>query len=177
MLHKFKEIYDEENYPCNLMEATEEQPEEQLLVYVGTDYKQREQILQITSQKQILGEERSGTPMNEYFRIQFKFLYPFSTDTLVLSQVASLLHFLNKQADFPGFELDELDNQVLFRYVWLVKDSGFDRLVAMSLTGIITLLVTMFGEAIERVATGKSTFDDLLREVTDTAKQFLKDES
>lgn len=172
MLTQLQQVYDKENYPCTYINGNAESPIDQLLLYIGKDYKEREQLIQITSQEQELAAEiTKSAHVERYFRVQFKFSYPFTVEQIALGQISSLVHFINNQADFPGFELDELENRISFRYVWLLSGKSVDSLLVKSLTGIITLLVSMFCESLEKVSSGKATFDDLLKEIIDTAKQ------
>jgi len=92
MLERFQKVYEEEDYSCVFIPQHEENPLDLLLVFIGSDYKQREQHLQITSQEQELAQSIAKNPVQgHYFRVQFSFSFPFKVETAALLQISSLL--------------------------------------------------------------------------------------
>lgn len=163
MLNRIQKFLEKEQLECSLHPAIDPAFLDRLLVWVGKDFKEREQIIEITSQEQPF---HLTTPTSEhYYRIQFSYLFPFKVEDLAIPQVASLLLFLNQLLDFPGLELNELENQVAYRYVWLTSTKGLDSLLAVSLIGLIALILDLFTQSIERLADGSTTFNELLEEV------------
>jgi hypothetical protein len=179
MLKQIQSILDKEKFESTLLHASKEGfPYDRILLFLGTDSKKREQLLEITAQEQILKSSEQTSPADhpakKYFRTQFRHVFPFSVEEMALGQIASLIAFLNQTSDFPGFELNELNNEVSFRYVWLTKGSAVDTTLIVSMIGIIQMVLTLFGQSIERVANGGTTFNELLKEVinmTDEAKK------
>jgi hypothetical protein len=165
-----KQIYDyliKANLDASLEAKSQALPYDRLLVFLGADYKNRERILEITSQDQQLNQNLadSSAIKDSYYRIQFHIPLAFKVQDLAIGQVSSLLLFLNQMLDFPGLELNELENQVSYRYILLAKDKGIDELLINSLIGIVLLILDLFTETIEYLAQGKSTFNELLEEI------------
>ncbi len=166
MLNHIQAILEQEKFSCVLYPATEQPSPARLLVFLGNDYKKREQILEITSQEQQLHKNLTEYPsLTPYHRLQFRILFPFEVKEAALNQVASLILFLNQLLDLPGLELNELNNQVSYRYVWLVKEEGIDAKLVLSLVGTILLIMELFTQMIEYLADGTTTFNELLEEV------------
>lgn len=167
ILKKVENFLSEEGLNAVLVPASEEVPYERILLFLGVDSKGRERFLEMTAQEQILSQSLPGHHIDRksYHRVQFKSTLPFTIDDLALSQVGSLLHFLNGRLDFPGFELNELDNQVSFRYILLTHEEGLDFTLLSTLIGMFTLFIESFAPCIERLAEGNMTFNDLLQEI------------
>lgn len=176
MLKKIQSFLEQEKFECSILQATDELPYDRLLIFLGLDSQKREQILEITAQEQVFKPEadaKKGQP-HGYYRIQFQYLYPFAVEDTALNQVGSLILFLNQMSDFPGLELNELENQVSYRYIWLTKASGIDAPLILSIVGIIKLTLELFTASIERLAEGKATFNELLKEVIEIAQPTKK---
>lgn len=174
VLEQIEKFLEKEQFDCSLVNSSEDVPYDRLLVFLGLDYEKREQILEIIAQEQLTDPLVKSSPEESYYRIQFQIPLSFKVEDLALNQVASLILFLNQLVDFPGLELHELNNQVIYRYVWLTKGSGIDSKLIISITGIIMLLLELFTASIERLALGKSTFNELLEEVIKIAKSHKK---
>lgn len=172
MLKQIQGILEKEKFECSIIQATEKHPQDRLLIFLGLDAKKREQILEITAQQQVFQPDTSTDTSSSkgYFRIQFQHLFPFSVDDMALNQVGSLILFLNHMSDFPGLDLDELDSQVSYRYVWLAKATGIDAPLVISLVGNVKLTLELFAPSLERLASGETTFNALLQEVIQIAK-------
>lgn len=171
MLKQIQQYLEKEKFECSRVGVTEQIPFDRLLVFLGLDGKKREQILEITAQEQIFnesGDKKGHVPV--YYRLQFHYLFPFAIQDLALNQVGSLILFLNQMSDFPGLELNELENQISYRYIWLAKDSGVDESLILSIIGIIKLTLELFTNSLERLAQGEVSFNDLLKEVVELGK-------
>lgn len=169
MLKQIFSILESNNIEASIVKTTS--PDiihERLMVFLGIDSKNREQILEITTQEQILTPEKTQphtSSQKDYYRIQFLYKFPFDCKDEALNQAGNLLHFLNQTADFPGLELNELENKISFRYVWLTKTEAIDSFIIVSLIGVIQLIVALFSESIEKVASGEKSYNELLQEV------------
>lgn len=170
MLKQIKALLDQEKYESSIIKGGKDLPfYDRLLVFIGIDSKKRERILEISSQEQILHPEQKSSPKG-YFRIQFQYFFLFAVEDTAMNQVANLLLFLNQQIDFPGLELNEVENKISYRYVWLTKGNGIDHVLILSIVGIIRLLLDLFTDTLERVAEGKTTFNELLEEIVQMAQ-------
>lgn len=171
-MHTLKDLeaaLKNENYDSHFLEPMDEFPYERLLAFLGVDYKKREKILEVTLQQQEFAEGDSHAP--GYVRLQFQSTLPFDVNELFTSQVASLLLFLNHLLELPGFEMSEVDSKVRYRYVLLTDSQGVDAKVCFAIIGIIILILDLFTETIEKVASGEMTFNELLENILETAQK------
>lgn len=166
-LNRLKELL-EESFDCSLAASTATTPMDRLLLSLGLDGKKREQILEIiATQQQAPPELALPSSVTLPYRLQFRFLLPFEVQSLAMNQVASLLLFLNQMLDLPGFELNELEGQVIYRYIWVTQMENIDRLSLLSIIGSIMLTLALFTETIESVAEGKLSFNELLAQIVE----------
>jgi hypothetical protein len=165
-LERIQKILEQEEYECTWTRSSEGIPLDSLHVFLGVDNKRRERMLEITSFSQPLSPELTrdeGTPFPA--RVRFRIELPFKIKDLALNQVASLILFLNQYIDLPGFELNELEGTVYYRYVLLVHPDHITKILMMSILGAAILNLSLFSEMIESLADGKVTFNDLLAQI------------
>ena len=133
-----------------------------LLVFLSGDRKKRERSLEMTMQEQILGSKQIDIP---YHRIQFETALPFTFSDKSSPEVSSFLHFLNRQLELPGFEMDEGNRLILYRYVLLSSEDRLQPDLLKGIIGSISLMLDLFGEAIEKVAVEETTFNEILEKI------------
>lgn len=168
VLKSIQEILEKDNFVCSILPQTESAPLEMLLVSAGLDPNQKEKVINITAIPQQLESSTASPALTErYFRIQFSTPLPFEALPSSLHETASLILFLNQLLDWPGFELNELTNKVSYRYAWLTKESNVDAYQILTIIGSLLLSIEMFGETIEQIASGRSTFNELLAGIVD----------
>lgn len=171
ILDDLKKILEKEEYDCTLSPNTEEIPFDRLLVFMGADAKGRERMLEvIASQQQVSPEFILPKAAALPSRLQFRLQLPFKVQDTALNQVASLILFLNQFIDLPGFELNELEGEVIYRYVWIMHPSSIDNTLIMSIMGSILLNIGMFCDTIESLADGKMSFNELLSQIINIAE-------
>lgn len=157
-------MFQEDEFDCSF-ETSEALPFGCLLVYLGTDHFDRNRVLEITAQEQELGESLRETPIEHKFvRVQFEVTLPFDTKDYTANEVASLQALINRMIELPGFEFDEIDSKVFYRYVLLTPKTGIEKDLVVGITGVIMLYLEMFSEMMERVAEGKNTFSEILEQ-------------
>ena len=162
ILKTVADYFFEENFDCTLIAENEE---ETLLLFLGNDPNERERILKLTHQEQQIKNKDEGN----FHRFQFFTLLPFEIKPHTIHDLNSTVAFFNASLDLPGFECHEIDNKVAFRYV-LLSDRFPDKKLFLSLVGLILLNVDLLSETFEKVASGKTTFYDLLKVASDTLK-------
>lgn len=172
-LMQFQKILNDEEYDCSIVEATDIAPYERLLVFLGLDEQERERILEVTVLKQELmkGMELQKSAGPDFFRIQFLVNLPVNIQPDACAQVGSLVCYLNRLIELPGFEMDEIDLKVIYRYVLMYGEEKFNKKLFISLVGFIMLTVELFASTLERVAKGETTFNALLEEIIAIAQQ------
>ncbi len=169
VLNQIQALLEKEEYECSFVTASENIPFDRLLVFIGIDDKERERILEIVeSQPQVSPEYVLPEGANIPYRLHFRIQLPFEIQDIALNQVASLLLFLNQYIDLPGFELNEIEGKVLYRYVWIMQSATLDILPLMVILGAIMLNLGLFANTIETLADGQMTFNDLLAQIIQT---------
>ena len=166
VLKRIQDILEKEEFICSISSANETISFDRLLVFLGSDVKKRERILEIKAgHQQVAPEFILPQTTTLPYRIQFLIQLPFKVQDIALNQVASLLLFLNQFIDLPGFELDELNGQVIYRYVWIIKPEAIDAPLIMSIMGAIMLNLSLSSDTIESLANGTTSFNDLLSQI------------
>ena len=153
-----EEILRKENFDCALSLASED-ADRRLLVLLNTERLQEERIVEIVVDEQKIGDFVCVA-------IQFQCVFPVEVDPGAVFEMGSLLHFINRFLDLPGFELSEMDQKVFYRYVWLTSENqGIAVGVLKTIVSLIALLMELFSEPIMQVAQGRTTFTGLLDQV------------
>ena len=172
-LEKVKAILFEKGFECEVVSVSAEQPFERLLVFLEMDPKNRERSLEIYSPQQGMNLDLlEPKPLVFPLHIQFRSTLPFKVQNISMNQVASALFFLNQMLDLPGFELNELEGKVLYRYVWLTDSHSIHETLVMSIVGAIQLNLNLFSDIIEQIAENKILFNDLLKQIISANKEF-----
>lgn len=166
-LVQFQSILRDEEYDCALVDATDVVPYERLLVFLGLDEKDRERILEVTILKQELmkGMELTKSIEPDFFRIQFQIGFPFSALPETSNQITSFVCYLNRMIELPGFELNEIDLKLFYRYVLLYGEEKFNKKMFISIVGMIMLTLELFSHSLEKIAVGEMTFNALLEQI------------
>jgi hypothetical protein len=165
ILQTVKEELIQEGLDC-VIHTDQDSPRTRLLIYSGEDQQKRAQLITITVQA------KSGNPLllketgHDCVSFQLDACFPFTVDDYSMSDVAQFLHFLNFQIEIPGFCLNYIDNTILYRYVLLSENHHIPKKILMSLIGISMLFQDFFGQTLERLAKGKVSFIDLMKEIS-----------
>jgi hypothetical protein len=170
VLNNIKKLLEKEEFDCTFFSATENVPVDRLLVFLGLDKKERERMVEIIAgQQQVSPEFNLPNADSLPYRLHFRVSLPFKVQDSALNQVASLLLFLNQFMDLPGFELNELNGQVIYRYVWVIQPTAIEPTLLMSILGSIMLNLGMFSDNIESLADGTMSFNELLTQIINIA--------
>ena len=164
-----------EGMDASLIGIDDVSPQDRILVFLGNDPQNREQILEITAQDQELGQGlQSNTSQNapQLARVQFQVLLPFKMQAVTAKEVASLICYLNRQMELPGLEMNEVDDLLFYRHVLLATHEDLNKTLVISVVGVIMFILKLYSELIESVASGKMTFNTVLEKVIE-ASQFL----
>lgn len=162
ILQAIKNDLEKENLDC-FIEPFDAVLPKRLLIYTGEDKKQRTQIIEI----KVLAPEFQQTilPNDSPTILQFDLLFPFIVQDNAMSDVAQFLHFLNLQVDVPGFHLDYLNNHILYRYVHFLENDHLSSKILISLVGRFMIFQDIFAQTLERLAEGKVSFLEIMREI------------
>lgn len=166
ILQNLEKILKESELDCSLEANVKAPPFGRLLVYLGQDAKDRERAIEITAQMQELFDIfRKTATEKKFVRVQFEIPFPFEVKDSALFDTGSLLSYLNRLSELPGFELDEMSGKIFYRYVLLSAKTDIEKEIVLGILGVIMLLMDLYGEAIEKIANGEKTFEELLQEV------------
>lgn len=158
LLKAIEKMAHKEKLDVSLFESSEKIPYDVLTVFLGTDAKSRPFVLNITSQKQVIDPKKDSG----IFRIPMQIKLPFKIADFSLSQTSNLVSLLNHFLDLPGFEVNEVENEVSYRYVLLADKAGINESLIIGIIGMIKFILDTHAQAIESVATGEITYDELL---------------
>lgn len=174
ILSHIQSLLEEQKRECSLLPPSSESSHERLLVLMNMQHNKKETIIEITAHLQQIPDSIAREVTTEpFYLIQFQSVLPTQVPPATFSAVSNSLHFFNRLSHCPGFELDELSDQVLYRYVWFVKESGFDSFLLMQILGTIHLYLEMFSPHIQEIAKGTYTLPDVLEQVIQLAKKQL----
>ncbi len=163
LLKPIYQILKTEKFACEIETDKKAPPFGRVLVVLGQDHLDRERILEITTQLQDLGESLKDPPeLPQYTRIQFEVPLPLDFNDHTAAEIASLIAFLNRLLELPGFEIDEINSGIYYRYVLLTKDHPLEKDLILGLVSIITSMCEMFSNTLEKVSEGKCTFNELV---------------
>lgn len=166
ILIEIKNILDKKDWPCILKEPSAEIPYRCLLLDCGTNEEDQKELLEITTQFQsfpssfMKDEERI-----DYELLQFQFVLPLIVYPDTFQQVSNALHFFNRLLHCPGFEMDELSDRVIYRYVLFLKKENVDASFLLHVLGNIQLCFKMFSPYVKEIAEGKYTLEDILAQI------------
>jgi len=167
ILNYINDLLEQNDLACILNEPSDDVPYEHLIVALKTPEMEKEDLLEISTHPQTFeGISTGGDPSDSYHLINFQFVLPTQMTPATFNQVSSCLHFFNRLLHCPGFELDELSDQVIYRYTWFVKKKGIDSFLLMQVIGNLHLCYQMFGRYIQEIAEGQYTLEDILEKVT-----------
>lgn len=164
ILQTVKEDLIREGLDCVIL-SDKDTSQTKLLVYSGEDIEKRIQLIEIKVQAKngnFLQLKQTG---QDCVSFQLDAFFPFSVDDFSMADVAQFLHFLNLQIEIPGFYLNYSDNTIIYRYVLLAEDQHIPKRILLSLIGIAMMLQDIFGQTLERLAKGQTTFVELMQEI------------
>lgn len=158
ILTTIQHLLDQSDQSSSLHESTEQIPYERLLLAIG------ENILEITTHPESFTMKKQRE--DSYHLIQFQITLPVQVSSDTFNQVSTALHFFNRLLHCPGFELDELNDEIMYRYNWFIKEKGIDAFLLMQVINNIRLSYDMFSPYIIEISNGVYTLEDLLEKVT-----------
>ena len=174
-LKTIQTILEKEQLVGSIFPAGEDSPIDRLLIFLSVDSKKRERLLEITMTDPLAPPEHL-LPQAQSLpcRIQFRLQFPFLVQNNGLNQIASMFLFLNHLAEFPGFELDELNGKIFFRYVWLTQSNSLEPHLITTIISAILININLFSDSIESLIDGKTSFNDFLSQIVHLNEEMKK---
>lgn len=142
-------------------------PYPRLILLAGSSKQETAYFLEITCLSQVLNPESTSN----IYRLSFNIKFPFKVAPGLTSQTASLIALLNKFLDLPGFEMDEANDDLFYRYVLLLSQEGLNKDLILGIIGNIMLTVQMHIDPIRSVASGEVSYDELIAKTLQLLKQ------
>ncbi|MBS4164515.1 Uncharacterized protein PRO82_001844 [Candidatus Protochlamydia amoebophila] len=94
--------------------------------------------------------------------LQLLLFIPCQIAKPVISDMARLLHLLNKELDVPGFGMDEIAGVVFYRLMLPTPNKNIDEELLLAFLKTIEQVCKMFATPIEAVGFGQTTLDEIL---------------
>lgn len=88
---------------------------------------------------------------------------PYQLHEKTLSDVARMLHMLNKELDMPGFGMDETEKLMFYRSVLPCFDGKIEEKQLLAHIKTVQLACDSFMHAIGLVAAGSASINDFLK--------------
>lgn len=165
ILQKIEKIVQDEKLDASLFAPSEKIPYDNLIVFIGADSLSRPYVLNITAQSQILDPKKDSG----IFRVSFQLKLPFKIAEFSFSQTSNLIALLNRFLELPGLEINEVTQEIFYRYVLLVDEKGLNKEIILGIIGMIRLILDIHLKSIESVASGSMTYDQLLSQALDAS--------
>ena len=102
--------------------------------------------------------------------LQLIAFFPYQLESKVLSDIARLLHLLNKELDIPGFGMDEFGGVAFFRCMMNTPGKKLDENMLDLYLDSIRLACKSFGPTIAAVTSGATSVDDIIEKAQDAVK-------
>jgi hypothetical protein len=106
--------------------------------------------------------------------LQLIAFFPYQLENKVLSDIARLLHLLNKELDIPGFGMDEFGGVSFFRCMLNTPGKKIDEKQLELYLNTIRLACKSFNPTIAAVATGAMSVDDIIDKAQNAVKEMKK---
>ena len=150
-----------EQFDCSTVEGDSQGP--RLMVFLGTDYRERERILEVTIRRQVLSAVvPASRDEPQPLLLEFHVALPIDVQAFATAEVARVIAYLNSQLDLPGFTFEEISGSLSFRHVLITNEQFDDWRAIQGIVGMIMLLLQLFTETIERIANGSKTANELI---------------
>jgi hypothetical protein len=157
-LNEIKSILDKEGIYSRVVLFSDGSDLSHIEIPLDEDSLEREQSLIIHYQSQIIDPKAESL----FCRIQFSVELPFTYHNLAIADTARLILFLNRFSDLPGFEMDEIDQKIIYRHVYLGREEKVDSMYLTSMIGLIMMFIDINSTNIENVASGDKSFESVI---------------
>ena len=161
-LEAVKSSLQADEFDCSIIGENENA---QLALFLGQDHRDRERILSIQPIEQVMPPEQCP----DFTLIELRYTFPFSLTDHATADTARLVAMFNHGAEVPGFECDEIDGKIHYRHVLFSDGKDLNFTTIKSLIGVILVMLDLYSAALEEVATGKTTFIEIMGSLVKTA--------
>jgi len=158
-LNALTEFFKTQGFQCQSLKATDKFPYDYLFVCLGEEEGGGGSFLQLRVSKQDLGikEDSEGFNKHGYYYLQFTIPMNVELKDSAVWELSRLILLVNLSNEIPGFEFNEIDKVVFYRYSQIVPGPAIDQYLLMTIVGNALSLIATFGDYIKDVASGKKT--------------------
>lgn len=148
---------------CKLALPEGDMKQSYLLIYLGKDGKERDQVLQLNFLLMPTPEEVGvkSFPFGPEAFLQFVCVLPFKVAKKNAGEVLRFFAQLNASIEIPGFGYNEVLEQVHFRYVHYSYHTQIDKGLLFSLIVYVRSVIDLFGGWAEDIAKGELTVEQV----------------
>jgi hypothetical protein len=97
--------------------------------------------------------------------LQLLAFIPCPLEKDAITDMARLLHLLNKELDLPGFGMDEMAGVVFYRLMLPTYDKKMDEDLLLSFIKTMEYVCEIFSNPIEAIGHGHLTLDQVLQKI------------
>ncbi|MBT3393794.1 MAG: hypothetical protein HN411_01620 [Waddliaceae bacterium] len=109
--------------------------------------------------------------LNDGKLVQLIAFMPYEVQEKLFGSVGRLLHYINKEIDMPGFGMDETTHLVFYRNVIPTTHKKLDEMLFYNYLKTLERVCNEFLPAIEPLALGATTYDEVLAKAKVQEKQ------
>lgn len=172
LLKSIQETLDEEEFDCSFQAAREAERKDLVLVSLGQDSLGRNHELQISCIDHPADESLFTGEQHPHVAVTFSTTFLIDLNPETIYETARFISFLNTIVDIPGFELNELDNCIRYRYVFLGLPGGLDLSLLLTLVGVHMFAVDKILPFIESIVKEEVSFEDVLALIIKQFEEF-----
>ncbi len=103
--------------------------------------------------------------------LQILVFIPCQLQKEVVSDMARLLHLLNKELDVPGFGMDEMAGVVFYRLMLPTPKIKIDKELLTAYLKTVEHVCTLFATPIEAIGFGQMTLDQILEKASEISTE------
>lgn len=170
LLKSIQETLDEEEFDCSFEAAGEEGGKDLVVVRLGE--KQRNHELQISCVDHPVDESLFTGEQLPHVAVTFSTTFLIDLNPKTIYETARFISFLNTIVDIPGFELNELDNCVRYRYIFLGLPGSLDLFLLLTIIGVHMFAVDKILPFIESIIKEEVSFEDVLTLIIKQFEEF-----
>jgi hypothetical protein len=165
-LEELGKLLGKENIQWKIEKGTEELPTDRLIITMAEDDKKRPLLLELyIFEKSIELEHHHGKQEKRKPKfLNFRYYFPFRFKDEAVNDIARYVLLINKSLEFAGFGMSEVDRNVYFRHDLLCASNKIDSHIFKGLIGYCLLIIYTFGPEIEKLASCKKNFIQLIEE-------------
>ncbi len=171
-----EQIHDEVEHALKqgkLSFTKEEKERPGYLIFLGTDAKDREYCLHcsVSDANLKFGKEEG----QHLAQIEYLLRFPFAVKEHALFDCIRVINLLNTLAPIPGFEYQEVEQELCFRYVFIGPLTEETHFAILAMIGMISLYKDCYTDPLEKLANGVLTMEDVLSEFVDLSENLLQE--